>query len=140
MSSCQQFGTMFKIRFRTGPKGKAVTNYFAEVDPILRRLLLRKGRVFVGFRALTVRDYLVVSSCVNCQDLGHVSKYCHSKEEVCGHCEKAGHRRAECPDKIKPAVCIPCLKRGKKCANVRGQCQTYKIMVDRLAEKTDYGN
>lgn len=107
-----QFGEMFKIRFRSDPRGKAAVNYVVEVDPILRRLLFRQERVFVGFRSLSVRDYIVVTRCSSCQNLGHAAK----KEEVCSHCGRAGHRRAERPDKGKTGVCVSCSKRGKSAA------------------------
>lgn len=106
----QEFSEKFKIRFRTGQRGRPTTNYVAEVDPCMRKKIIGQGRLYVGFSALGVRDYVVVTTCNKCQNLGHAAKYCHQKNEVCSHCGKEGHRRAECPDKEKMRTCIPCTR------------------------------
>lgn len=128
----------FKLRFRAGPRGKATVHHVVEIDPELRKIILKQGKLYLGFRAVGVKDYLVVSRCNKCQDLGHIAKYCH-QDEVCGHCGKNGHKKAECPDKNKPRKCIPCTKRGKQCNLGERGCATHKIMMDRLIDRTDYG-
>lgn len=136
----KDFGDMLRVRFRAGPKGGSTTRYVVEVDPNLRKTILNQGRLYVGFKSLNVRDYVVVPTCNRCQDLGHIAKQCHEKEEVCAHCGKEGHRKAECPGKERPRTCIPCTRKGKQCSKEKGQCPTYRMMVERLIEKTDYGN
>lgn len=128
----------FKLRFRAGPRDRATVHHVIEVDPNIRKEILKQGRLYLGFRSLSAKDYLVVPRCNKCQDLGHVAKYCH-QEEVCGHCGKTGHRKNECPDKNRPKKCIPCQKQGKQCNQAAGGCATQKIMMDRLIDRTDYG-
>lgn len=136
----EQFKEAFKVRFRSGPRGKSTVHYVVEVDPQLRKTVLRQGRIYVGFRSLSIKDYIVVSTCNKCYDLGHIAKYCPHREESCGHCGKDGHSKPDCPAKDRPRTCIPCLRRGKQCHKEKGQCLTYKMLVDRLIERTDYGN
>lgn len=84
-----------------------------EVDPNLRKMIMSQDRLNVGFRSLVIKDYIVVSTCNKCHDLGHIMKYCPQKEQLCGHCGKDTHPSGECPVKERPKACIPCAKRGK---------------------------
>jgi hypothetical protein len=56
---------------RQGPKDKTTVNIIAEVGPKLRNVALAQKRLFIGFRSVDVRDYLVVAKCNKCKDLGH---------------------------------------------------------------------
>lgn len=131
----QEFEEEFKLKFRTGPRDKKMVHHVVEVGPKTRKLLIQKKKVYVAFSSADIKDYIVVARCMKCQDLGHIAKYCTQKE-ICSHCGKEDHKKVECPKKDLPAACIPCMKRGKKCLGK--ECQTLKIMTERLILKTDY--
>lgn len=66
--SKEQFNSDFKIRFKTGRRGKPTVHVFAEMAPTLRAIALKQKRVYLPFRALRVLK------CNKCQNLGHVAK------------------------------------------------------------------
>lgn len=132
-----EFYNGFSLKFKTGPRDKPTVHHVAEVEPKIRKLLLNQHRLYLGFYATRIKDYIVVPRCMKCQDFGHVGKHCSAEGHTCGHC--AGkHQKAECQNKDKEQVCVPCNKRNKKCKG-GNDCQTYKMMMERLVEKTDYG-
>ena len=133
------FRKSFIPRFRTGPKDRAKTHHVIEVSPQLRRSILGKRRVYIGFNSIGVKDFLTVPKCGICQDYGHPQKYCRN-EKSCSHCG-AGHELNSCDKKAQPAICIPCAKRKRIC-NAKGtkECATYKMLLERTIAKTDYGD
>ncbi|XP_028145852.1 uncharacterized protein LOC114339400 [Diabrotica virgifera virgifera] len=135
--SKEEFEDSFKIRFKTGPRGKSTVHYVAEVSPGLRKALIR-DRIYIGFSAINAKDYIVVPKCLKCQDLGHVAKHC-SKETACSHCGGA-HEKKECDKAEQRKTCIPCKARGKaECNKDQKDCPTHKMLTDRLILKTDWG-
>lgn len=135
--SREEFENGFNIRFKTGPREKATVHQVAEVDAKIRKIMIQQERLYMGFYAIRVKDYLVVAKCMKCQDLGHVAKHCRVVEQVCGHCGQK-HKSEECKNKEKDKTCIPCQIRHKQCKEKGKNCQTYKTMLERLIEKTDY--
>lgn len=138
--SKDEFISQFVPKFKTGPKGKETVHQVVEVSPVLRKLLLNRVRVYLGYTSVAVKDFLTIPRCLKCQDLGHVSKYCPQEKIVCGHCGEQDHKKKDCGKQSQPAVCIPCSNRKKKCAAKESKdCQTYQMLRTRLIQKTDYG-
>ncbi|KAG5869293.1 hypothetical protein JTB14_028632 [Gonioctena quinquepunctata] len=133
----EDFENEFKIRFKTGPKGKSTVPLVAEVSPQLRKRINGK-RLYIGFTSVNTKDYIVVPKCLKCQDLGHVSKFCTKTESICRHCGEIGHEKKYCPKTNEPSICIPCRKRAKPC-KAGTDCQTHKMLLDRMIRNTDYG-
>ena len=136
--SQEDFARNFKSKFRSGPRGRATVHHVCEVSPELRKLLIGRGRTYVGFTSHPTKDYAVVPRCLTCQDLGHVKKYCQ-KAAVCAHCGETGHMKSDCQKKDAPAICRPCSLRGRTCNADMKVCPTHKILLDRLVARTDYG-
>ena len=136
--SQEDFARNFKPKFRSGPRGRATVHHVCEVSPELRKLLIGRGRTYVGFTSHPTKDYAVVPRCLTCQDLGHVKKYCQ-KAAVCAHCGEIGHMKSDCQKKDAPAICRPCSLRGRTCNADLKVCPTHKILLDRLVARTDYG-
>lgn len=124
-------------RFKTGPKDQATVHWVLEADPETRKKLLNAGRVYVGYQACKAKDFLQVTRCMKCNDLGHPAKYCKG-EECCSRCGETGHRKGDC---TKQRVCVPCSKRKLKCKKPGSdQCQARKFVEARLKEGVDYGD
>lgn len=126
-----------KVRFKTGPRNRATVHYVVEMTGTIRKLVTQRGRLYIGFSSHNVKDYIVVPRCLKCQDLGHIAKHCRKEEGVCAHCGDSGHNKSDCPKKQQPSVCIPCSTRKKRCTD-RKECQTHKMLWERLIAKTDY--
>ena len=131
-----QFNTNIKPRFKTGPKNKSVLNYVMEIDPNMRKDLIQQGRLFIGYRAVKVKDYIVVPLCTKCQDLGHATKFCPKTKNICAQCGNEGHLRKDCQHKDK-INCIPCTNRRRTCDG--HDCKTYKQLLDKMIQRIDYG-
>lgn len=131
----------FKPLFKTGPRNKDTVHHVAEVSPRVRKILLGRGRLYLPFISVAVKDYIVVPKCLKCQDLGHVAKHCRNEETTCAHCGQKGHEKKECGKINDAPVCVPCKNRGKKCdktgKNYR-ECETQKLLRNREIEKTEY--
>jgi len=128
-----------KVRFRTGPKGKRTCHAVLEVTSEVRNALLEKPRIYINYTSHAIKDYLVVSRCFKCADLGHITRYCDG-QEVCSHCGSKDHKKDNCPRKEQQRTCIPCLMRKKDCkVTDYKECATYKSLLARIVSKTDYG-
>lgn len=130
---------LIKTRFKTGPRDRDRYHLVIEVPRSVREILLRRPKIYIGYEATNVKDYLVVTVCMKCKDYGHIARNCRD-DERCGHCGEKGHKKLECPDKNKNKVCIPCHKKGKKCGvKTQQECPQYKMQLQRTIEKFDYG-
>lgn len=137
----ETFDEDFQLKFKTGPKDKETAHHVAEVSPRIRNQIIHKGRIYLAFLAVAVKDFLVVTKCLKCQDYGHIAKYCRSETRKCEHCGERSHERKDCPNKEELAICIPCSIRGKKCTKTGKEfkeCEMYKIFLAREREKTEY--
>lgn len=135
----EQFTESFKLKFKTGPREKPTVHHVAEVDPVLRKKLMVRRKIYIGFRSVNIKDYQVVARCLKCQDLGHVAKFCIKTSSTCAHCGEEDHSKAQCEKKDQPATCIPCKRRGKKCTKKGTDCLTYTLLLERQIQRTDYG-
>ncbi|GFS06386.1 hypothetical protein ElyMa_006542700 [Elysia marginata] len=64
----------------------------ATIDPVIN-VGLFKGRLFF-------KEMITEMIYRRCLEKGHTARFC-TKEEVCLHCKKPGHRAADCSDKKK---------------------------------------
>ena len=135
----EEFIEKFNLKFKTGPRDKTTVHHVAEVEASLRTLILKRGRIYLGFRSVNVKDYVVVPRCIKCQDLGHVAKYCSKEKSTCSHCGEEDHSKQQCAKNNQPAVCIPRQRRGKKCSQAKKDCPTNTLLLERLIQRTDYG-
>nr|XP_031848670.1 uncharacterized protein LOC116434077 [Nomia melanderi] len=127
-----------KPLFKTA-KGK---NWVVETSPKTREAILSRGRLFLGWHACRVRDYVVAGRCFRCQAFGHIAKHCWATVDTCGHCAKEGHCYKDCPNKEENPSCINC-KRAKRPHNHpsrKDECPPYKKALETLVSKTDYGD
>lgn len=135
----ETFNKQFTLKFKTGPRNRQTVHHVAEVSPQLRKSILTKGRLYVGFSAHTAKDYLVVPKCLKCQDLGHIAKHCRKESASCGHCGETDHLKTDCSKIKTPRTCIPCALRKRRCDGEKSTCPTYKMIWERTISRIDYG-
>ena len=80
-----------RLSYKTGTRNQDTDNRMLEVTAAIRETLLKQDKVYIGWSALRVRDFISVSRCYKCQSYEHVSKYCRAAKESCGHCGGEGH-------------------------------------------------
>ncbi|KMQ90605.1 rna-directed dna polymerase from mobile element jockey-like protein [Lasius niger] len=68
--------------------GRAFSSCVVEVPPDIRKRLLAKDRIFLGWSACTVGDHVRVLQCFRCLSFGHIAKNCTSKEARCSYCSE----------------------------------------------------
>ena len=121
-------------------RGAATAVIFA-CSAALRESLLQKSRVFIGWQAVEVTDYIMVTCCNKCQQYGHPEKFCRSKEEVCGRCGNVGHKTEAC--KSASTCCATCKRFGKKGGEshrtASKDCPARMFAEKRSVEMTHYG-
>uniref|UniRef100_A0A6V7KQR9 CCHC-type domain-containing protein n=1 Tax=Bracon brevicornis TaxID=1563983 RepID=A0A6V7KQR9_9HYME len=95
-----------KVIYKYKPKNNSsVTSFVLETDPIGRRRLLQKQRLFVGFSSCHVEDHIRIVQCHNCLGFGHKKAQCQKRKPTCGNCANE-HETRECKEKSR-----------QKCAN-----------------------
>lgn len=135
----------FIPRFRIGKKEGECTNWVVEVSPKLRNVLRsnERNRLYLQWQSCKIEDYRGVTRCYKCQQYGHVSKYCREEDQICSYCAKANHMHTNCPEKnrnVSP-TCAACRKAKKKADHSVNDksCPMYKMALDRIISRTDYG-
>jgi len=129
---------LIKPRFKTGPRNQDRYHLVIEVPKQVRQLLLQNPKIYIGKEVTNIKDYLVVTICLKCFDYGHIANHCRN-DSRCGTCGEKGHVRNDCKDKEKK-VCVPCFSRGKKCGGKQQDCAHYKLSLQRLIDRFDYGS
>lgn len=136
----------FIPRFMVGKKEGPLTNWVIEVSPRIRNLVRSsdKIRLFMKWQSCKVQDYRGVTRCYNCQLYGHVAKYCTEMKKICSYCSAAEHLVADSQDRKnnKGPTCAACKRAKKKSDHSINDklCPAFKVALDRIIERTNYGN
>ena len=134
-----EFEQEFTFKFKTGPREMPTVHHVIEVSAAIRKAILAKQRLYIQFQSIAVKDFLTIPKCRKCHDYGHVMKHCSKEEDTCGQCGE-NHSRNECQKKEEEGICIPCKLRRKSCkAKNMKDCATYQMLMNRLIQRTDYG-
>jgi hypothetical protein len=101
-----------KFKFRKS-NSNSKDMYCLEVSPELRKLMLRIGRIFIGWETCKIEDSLPIIRCFKCHGFGHKSMECQTAVEKCGHCG-GDHQSKDCSTERSNYKCINCSKRNLK--------------------------
>jgi len=86
-----EFKERVRIVNRGGKKGAACGNVILEVPSRVKNVVCTEGRVFVGWKAFRVREFVNVLRCHRCYAYGHMKRECMEKESLCLKCGTSGH-------------------------------------------------
>lgn len=100
-----------RLAFKKGRRATGCTSIILECTKGLRDKLIQLGRVYIGWDAADVCDFVRVTCCSRCQQYGHPEKHCRAQSMVCGRCGESGHKSAEC--QAEKSCCATC-KRFKR--------------------------
>lgn len=138
----EQFQSEVVIRARTGPRSNTQkVNLILEVSSRVRRLLVDRERIYLGFNCCRARDYVVPLRCFKCLQFGHTKRYCKGLM-TCGHCASTGHKFSECVKKGDTIKCVNCVldKRSETDHRVDSpDCPMYQKALAREIDRIDYG-
>nr|CAH7739063.1 unnamed protein product [Callosobruchus chinensis] len=130
------------IKFITKLDHEDSVDIVIEVSPTVRNILLKLGKLFLGWKRSLVVDHVRVVKCLNCCSFGHRANECKS-DLVCPRCTRK-HKLKEC--KSSDLQCINCLNYNKTykknletnhSANFGG-CLSRKIFVDHLKTRNNF--
>lgn len=128
---------MYQRTWRTGGR----CTWICEVSPEMRQDLLKLDSVYIGWDLIEVQDYVGVTCCNRCQQMGHPEKYCRAKTMTCGRCGEDGHKHTEC--EASAQCCATCKKLKQKGAalhktNAR-ECPARQHAEERAIQAINYG-
>ncbi|KMQ88827.1 putative 50 kda protein in type i retrotransposable element r1dm [Lasius niger] len=86
--------------------GRAVSSCVVEVSSNMRKKLLSRDRIFLGWSACTVGDHVKVLQCYKCLSFGHIAKNC-SGDARCSHCS-GKHETIACDKRNESPCCFNC--------------------------------
>ena len=87
-------------------ENRAASGCVVEVSSDIRKKLLSRDRIFLGWSACTVGDYVKVLQCYKCLSFGHIAKNC-SGDAHCSHCS-GRHETTACDKRNESPCCFNC--------------------------------
>jgi hypothetical protein len=138
-------GKMFKYGrgSRNNDRGRSdTTSWVVELHPAARAHFIKTGRVYTTWRSHTIRDFLLVSRCFNCQRFGHIAKFCSAPQQ-CGYCASTDHESRNCRHREDKRAhkCANCVRSGIKDANhhtAENICPIYQHRAQEAINSTQY--
>jgi hypothetical protein len=138
-------GKMFKYGRgnRNNDRGRSdTTSWVVELHPAARAHFIKTGRVYTTWRSHTIRDFLLVSRCFNCQRFGHVANFCSAPQQ-CGYCASTDHESRNCRHREDKRAhkCANCTRSGIKDANyhtAENICPIYQHRAQEAINSTQY--
>jgi hypothetical protein len=128
---------------RNSDRGRSdTTSWVVELHPGARAHFIKTGRVYTTWRCHTIRDFLLVSKCFNCQCFGHIEKCCSAPQQ-CGYCASTDHESRNCRHREDKRAhkCANCTRSGIKDANhhtAENICPIYQHRAQEAINSTQY--
>lgn len=98
-----------------------------EVEPEEAAILLKEGRIKVGWFLCRIEAHASPARCFNCNSYGHKTFQCKNEtNNLCYKCSQDGHRAAECPNQ---AFCKECNKEGHQSGSMH--CNVYRNLMNK---------
>lgn len=116
------------------------TSAVIEVPSEIRRRMLERGRIYVGWTSCRVADHLRLTQCFRCLSLGHIAKDCKLGKDVCGHCADS-HETRQCPNRERSPKCHNCTVAGSPSTDHSAlDTATCPFLRRKLTEKSKFIN
>lgn len=131
-----------KIIFKQTEKYSA--NVVIEVLPSIRKIIISKGYLFIGWKKCEVADHYSVTRCFKCSRYGHIKGQCKS-ETVCVICA-GNHELKNCHAQFKKCTnCVNYNSRHKTNVSVDhtakdANCHVFKLVLEKTISKTNFND
>ena len=66
------------------PSNRSVTSCVLEISPIVRKNLIKSGRIYFCYAACKFADHICILQCFRCLAFDHMAKDCRATP-LCGH-------------------------------------------------------
>ncbi|XP_026686804.1 uncharacterized protein LOC113471673 [Diaphorina citri] len=126
-----------------GKRTTGKVNCVLEVSPELRKKLIGKQRVYIGWESCRVLDHVRAIFCYKCQKFGHVAAKCEDNAR-CGWCGM-GHETRDCEEVKKQQFtkkCVMCCDIGLNGTSHKAgskECEAYKRRLEAFVKTINYG-
>lgn len=94
---------------RTSRRNKEEDSLILEVDEETHELILKRGKINIGWKKCMVFNHYSVRRCSNCWGYYHIAKNC-TRQETCHKCA-GDHKTSECTTAKKK--CVNCMYKNK---------------------------
>lgn len=117
-------------------------NWVIEVSSKIRKKMVEKGRMYVGWESCRVADHVRVTFCYKCQKFGHIATKCEDNAR-CGSCG-SNHETRDCRETTKENFvhkCVMCLDIGHKQSDHKAGskgCEAYKRKMEAFIKTINY--
>lgn len=108
----QEFFRAFKVKRkikqaqdRRSKEKEEKETWIVETSSGVFRRSMEHGRMYIGWLAVKVKEYIDVVRCFKCQGYGHIGKVCNDKKDTCGRCAEA-HRTEKCEAESDRISCV----------------------------------
>ena len=116
-----------------------------KVTPKLWKLCIDEKRIFIGYNACHIQNYISITQCYRCLRFGHKSVDC-SNNLTCNKCGGHDHYGSNC--KKTYTSCVNCLFKNslEKSSNwidtnhnaLSKSCPTYCVLLNEMAKRINY--
>ena len=136
-----------KFKFRRQEKTGSNT-WVLELNPKIFKIIVNKGKVFVGWHSCKVEVYQYIKRCYHCQRFGHTNHDCRDKDNkpFCGIC--AGDQNTTSCGNKSETNCVNCQRNNNLNPSKRRldsnhtvfskECQCLRKVDQMITESTDY--
>ncbi|XP_068909680.1 axoneme-associated protein mst101(2)-like [Tenebrio molitor] len=94
------------------------------------KMLLKQRRIKIGWSRCRIVEKITPPRCYRCQQFGHASYACKSKEKTAQKCLNCGGEEHEAKDCKEEEACYICNKKGHRADSMR--CERYREVVNKV--------
>ena len=131
-----------RVVYRFNPRqNKKTVSCVFEVSPAARKVLLKRGKVYLRYAACPLADHVRVVQCFKCLAFGHFAADCKGLPS-CGHCAGA-HEMRECKVRDSKPKCANCERHfgpQSDCAHSAMDASKCAILIRRIKDRIAYIN
>ena len=100
-----------------------------------KKILLKLGRVYIGWQRLNVKLDVGIKRCLNCYGFSHFMRDCKVENRLCKNCGESGHLVANCK---KATNCPNCKAAGLPDGHsaLHKECPVYKKVMSKMKKRS----